>query len=87
MLGGPGNANAAQRMEDDRDEESKKHAISKSSLSAAGSRYLPSVVISPLFRARYPFKAYKIRHVDEEAWMLHLRIVPSRTSSLSMVQS
>jgi hypothetical protein len=37
-------------------EESKKQAISKSSLSAAGSRYLPKVVVSPLFRARYPSK-------------------------------
>jgi len=29
---------------------------------------------------------HKIRHVDEVAWILYLRIAPSRTSSISAIR-
>jgi len=49
--------------------------------------YLGSSSASSSLGKRSHLKSSKIRHVDEAAWMLYLRIAPSRTSPLWAVRT
>jgi len=50
-------------------------------------KYLGSSSASSSLGKRPHLKSSKIRHVDDAAWVLYLRIAPSRTSPLSAVRT